>query len=158
MNALENPSTNGDHATAAQREVVALHEFFEAWFRGAIPDSDKSMGRLDGALSPQFQIIDPDGNMTCGRDRLLQRLRTAYAIHRDDDKPFRICIRNIESFALPDGLVLVTYEEWQEKDGQAKGRASNAVMRPDTRAPGGVEWLHVHEKWLPEKPESEARR
>jgi len=158
MNASEKPSTNDDPAAAACREIVALHEFFEAWFRGAIPDSGKSMSRLDRALSPHFEIIDPEGNKTCGRDRLLHRLRAAYAIHRDDEKPFRISIRNVDSKTLPGGLVLVTYEEWQEKDGQAKGRASNAVMRPDDRAPGGVEWLHVHEKWLPEKPEDEARR
>jgi hypothetical protein len=47
-------------------------------------------------------------------------------------------------------LCLVTYEEWQHLSGTASGRISSAWFRARSDTPHGVEWLHVHETWLPD--------
>ena len=50
-------------------------------------------------------------------------------------------------------LHLLRYQEWQERDGRSTGRLSSAVFRDRHDAPNAVEWLHLHETWLPNSTE-----
>ena len=63
--------------------------------------------------------------------------------------PFRIWIESFQPRLVAGNLALVTYEEWQEVEGRVTGRLSSALFREMETAPKGVEWLHVHETWLP---------
>jgi len=129
------------------REIHQLHRFFVDWFTGSLPDDASTFARLDRALAEGFQMIAPDGHRL-GKPELLERLRSAHGAHSDD--AFDIEIRNIDVRHMLSPLCLLTYEEWQQH-GQAAptGRLSSVLFRDLEDAPNGVEWLHVHEVWLP---------
>ncbi|MEM1313872.1 MAG: hypothetical protein AAGI51_04910, partial [Pseudomonadota bacterium] len=46
-------------------------------------------------------------------------------------------------------VAVVTYEEWHRLEGETSARLSTVLHRDAPSAPGGVQWLHVHETWLP---------
>ncbi len=127
-------------------EVIELHQFFQDWFLGLLENTDQSFQRLDGALSSDFQIVGPGGSLT-PRDRLLDGLRRSHGSRAG--KKFRIWIENYQGRPIGEGLWLITYEEWQEDEKERSGRLSSAVFRRKPGNPNKVEWLHVHEVWLP---------
>jgi hypothetical protein len=80
------------------------------------------------------------------RQTLLDRMRGAYG---KSQAGARIWIEDFQLRSVHDGVAVVTYVEWQEVGGQKRGRLSTAVLRARDDARNGVEWLHVHETWLP---------
>ena len=98
-------------------------------------------------MAEGFEIISPNGGRMT-RAEILNRVRGGHGA--DQGKGFRVWIENYQSRPLTDGFLLVTYEEWQEQDGEKRGRVSTAVFRKSSDAPNGVVWLHVHETWLSE--------
>lgn len=131
---------------ACRREVVELHDFFEAWFTGALPDDAAAFERFAGVMAPGFAIVSPEGRLA-ERAQILDAVRSG---HGSAPEGLRITVENAAGRALGDGLQLVTYEEWHARDGDRKGRLSSAVLRARDGLPNGVEWLHVHETWLPD--------
>lgn len=131
-------------------EVVELHRFFERWFRGEVEDSPEVFARLSDVLSERFQMITPGGERV-ERRQVLTGVRRKHAAHRNDRQPYRIRIENLDGRYRDAGVALVTYEEWQEVEGESRGRASSALFREREGTPCGVEWLHLHETWLPRR-------
>ncbi len=131
-----------------RNEVIELHQFFQDWFSGRLENSDRIFQRISKTLSEDFQIVGPSGTLT-PRDRLLDGLRRSYASMKG--RKFRIWIENYQARPIGEGLWLITYEEWQEDEKERKGRLSSAVFRGKPGNPNHVEWLHVHEVWLPEE-------
>ena len=131
-------------------EVADLHRFFEDWFTARIENSQENFARFSGVIADGFEMISPDGRTT-DRNSLMSRLRSARGTYRDGS--FRIWIENCRTRPLNDNLHLVLYEEWQERDGRSTGRLSSAVFRDRHDAPNAVEWLHLHETWLPNSTE-----
>jgi len=143
------------------QEIVELHRFFEGWLSGSLPATDEVFGRLEAALAPGFLLISPDGSVLA-RAEVIAWVRGG---HGGRGPSFRIHIRNPEPRLEERGLVLATYEEWQESGGESGpsihkfddepvpsglgGRLSTVVFRERPDAPNGVEWLHVHETTLP---------
>ena len=125
-----------------QQEVNDLHQFFEDWFSGAVPQTEESFSRVQRALSDDFAIVGPNGRLTA-RDPLLHGLYAAY-LGRPN---FRIWIENYALQQQIGNIAIVTYEEWQEIDGESTSRLSTAVFQKASSAPNGVQWLHVHEAW-----------
>ncbi|TVQ32724.1 MAG: hypothetical protein EA376_05005 [Phycisphaeraceae bacterium] len=153
--------------SALEREIRDLHRFFQDWYNGAIPDTDESFQRFAGALAPGFLIVLPDGR-ALDREQILRAVRTENASHGKSGPEIRIWVEDVRLRIPPrtDGdLLIATYEEWQGDagdDDSPRGRLSTGVFRippapgtaPGTTpgtAPGTdvVEWLHVHETWLP---------
>ena len=131
-------------------EVVQLHQFFQDWFNGVLPPTDVAFGRFSSVMAEGFVIISPNGELT-ERDELLERLQAAHGIWREMSRPGRIWIENLQVRHQVGNQVLVHYEEWQEIEGESRGRLSTALFRRREGAPNGIEWLHVHEVWLPEQ-------
>ncbi len=130
-----------------RKEVLELHRFFEDWFNAVLTDSEEDFSRFANVLADDFEIIGPGGDRVQRLD-LLQRLRQSFG--RNQSKPMRIWVENFSSRPLAQGLQVVTYEEWQEQpDGDKRGRLSTALLRRKLDLPNGVEWVHVHETWLP---------
>ena len=77
-------------------------------------------------------------------------LCTGLRAHRADHVSFRVEVRNFRHRRTEGALCLVTYQEWQHLSGTATGRLSSAWFRARSDTPHGVEWLHVHETWLPD--------
>lgn len=129
-----------------EKEVVELHAFFEGWFNGSIPDTDESYSRFTGVLADGFAIIGPSGNLT-ERQELVEGLRSSRS--PEGSEPIRIWIEDFRFHRLGGDMALVTYEEWQQRGNQRRGRLSSALLRQRAGTPNGLEWLHVHETWLP---------
>ena len=129
------------------REIVDLHKFFEDWFNGKIATDDDAAGRLDAALGPKFEMVDPDGRIV-PREEIVQIVRDARG--RDaTDGGVRIRIENVRCRPLVDAVWICLYEEWQMRNGTDRGLRSTAILRRAEHAPHGIEWVHLHETWLP---------
>lgn len=130
-----------------QTEVVELHRFFQDWFAGQLPNTEDGFARFADVMEASFEIITPAGHL-CGREELLKRLRSAHGC----DPDARIWTLNFEARQVGPGLWQARYEEWQSADDGPRGRRSSALLRNNPELPGGVEWLHLHEVWMPKRP------
>ena len=135
-----------------QREVVELHGFLVHWMTATVPRSAAAFARFADVLADGFALISPRGELT-ERRALLRELEGAYGAHRADDFEFRVEVRNFRHRRTDGKLCLVTYEEWQHLSSTATGRLSSAWFRARSDTPHGVEWLYVHETWLPDGQE-----
>ncbi len=127
-------------------EIVELHRFFEDWFRARLPQTEANFKRVSEVLEERFEIISPRGDLMT-REKLLAVLWEFYGGYRDQQ--YRIWTEGHRSRGLAEGQLLVTYQEWEEIEGEKKGRLTSAIFRKEEQAPNGVKWLHVHEVWIP---------
>ena len=131
-----------------KKEITELHRFFVDWMTGALPRSADAFARVADALADDMTMINPEGEvMAC--PPLLTALDGAHAVFKEPGQTFRIWIENYDCRFVSGDLCLATYEEWQDRSGEVKGRLSTVLFRRRAGAPNGVEWLHVHETWLP---------
>lgn len=136
-----------EFACACEKEIEELHQFFVAWFCGTVPETDTAWARVEDALAPRFVLIAPSGRRF-DRNEILAGIRSRYGTH-DPGVAFDIWTLDYQARRVAAGQALVTYEEWQRRDGEERGRLSTAVFVLDESAPNEVCWLHVHETWLP---------
>ena len=137
---------------ASRREIIELHQFFDDWFVGRIEQTDEVFDRFAGVMAPDFTIVSPDGHLT-ERAPLVDRLWGAHGFQRGQDSTFGIRVEKVTVRPVGDGLYLATYEEWQKSGAGDRGRQSSTLLRRADDAPNGLEWLYVHETWLPDTPE-----
>lgn len=149
-------------ARQCRHEVHDLHDFFAAWYRGEHSKDD--FDRVERAIADEFAIVTPEGERI-EREPLLAGIREGHGeesgigAERAADAgsgggPFTIDARDVTMTDVTDDRCLLTYEEHHAPAGTA--RASSAWFRPSGTAPNGVEWLFVHETWLPDgAPDSE---
>ena len=126
-------------------EVDELHRFFQEWFSGVVPNTEESLARFRNVLADEFQIISPAG-LALEKSPILDTVRSGYG--REPDA--KIWIENHRHRMTIGGLSVVTYEEWQESTDGKRGRLSTALLQASENTPNDVQWLHVHETWLPE--------
>ena len=123
--------------------MVDLHRFFQAWLDGSLPATEQVFARFTAATHPAFTLIGPDGSMadraaTAAWIRAAHGTRPGVALWTDDH---RVC-------HVASELAVVTYREWQRREGTLTVRISTALLTADPAAPNGLSWLHVHETWL----------
>ncbi len=131
---------------ACAHEIVEFHRFFQDWFAGSTPEDDETFGRVAAVLAPGFEIVGPSGAHV-PRSTLVDGLRRAHGQYAES--AFAIEVKDLRVQAVVEGVYRVTYEEWQQGGNEDGGRISTAILRENTEAPNGVEWVHVHETWLP---------
>lgn len=134
-----------DCETACRTEVLELHAFFQTWFRGEPGRTREAFARFPNVLAPTFQIITPQG-LAIDRQPCLDAVESGYG----SDATMSIEIRNHAHRLTRGEMSLVTYEEWQTRDGTMAAWRSSAWFEQAADAPNGVRWLHVHETMLPE--------
>lgn len=127
-----------------REEVEALHEFFVGWFSGSLPESEFESQFLQ-RFSADFHLIPPAGELL-SLEQLSAGLRAAHGSNPE----FRIAIRNVKIRNLSEEHILATYEEWQRNalasEPPDNGRISTVLFNRSEP----LQWLHVHETWLPE--------
>lgn len=138
-----------DLLPTCRREIEALHQFFEDWLSGDMPDTDEAFERLRRALAPDFRLIHPSGRWTT-REDILAGLRDGHG----RQPTLTIDVRDVRLREASDACAVATYEEWQTSEASTDGRLSTVAFRRDPKAPNGLRWLHVHETWL-EAPDGE---
>jgi len=126
-----------DDAVAA--EIVALHDFFTGWFRGELTHDDDGFAEFPDALAPAFVIVSPTGKLS-DREGVLAGVRGAHGSWAAEDA---IWIDNVVVRLRTAETIIATYEEWQRRGGEERGRLSTVVFDSSLR------WQHVHETWLP---------
>ena len=126
--------------SACRAEIVGLHEFFVAWFDGAVPR--RELSRLERALAPEFEMVTTEGERV-DHAALVDGLAESYG--RTEGEPFDIEVRDVEAVALLEDHAVVRYEEWQRRGDGETGRVSTALFRADDEAPEGVVWVTLHE-------------
>lgn len=131
-----------------EREIVELHAFFEEWFN-ATADAGR-FSRFEQVISPDFAMVAPNGR-TVERRVLVEGLRGARGKWAGDGPAGRVRVDNVRLRRIADGLAVLTYEERQEFAGESNARVSTVVMRELPGTPNGVEWVHLHETWLPDE-------
>jgi len=127
----------------AQREVIALHAFFVAWFRRG--PSALDFGECEAALAPDFRMVTPEGSV-CDRGAVLQRVRQARGSQPSD---FAITITGIEVLWQHGDAILLGYVEEQYRSGSLTRRRSTGLFTAAAAAPRGVVWRHLQETWMP---------
>ena len=128
----------------AETDIIRLHDFFQAWYRGELEAT--AFSSFEQALDESFQIITPDGNLL-PRERILQAVRQ----QAGSDASAALEIRHVEPVAVDQHIAVFRYQEWQSRaDDKPRGRLSTVVFRRDAAASNGLIWLQVHETWLPE--------
>lgn len=124
-------------------EICELHDFFQAWFTGALADTNENFARFAAVMAEGFAIISPGGVLT-ERPALLTGLRAAY----QRQPSIRIWTQNHQLRHQVGDLALLTYEEWQESEAGTTARLSTVLFQTQADTPNGVVWLHVQETWL----------
>jgi hypothetical protein len=125
-------------------EIHDLHQFFQDWFSGSIPQTEANFTRVTTALAPTFVLVSPDGTLV-DYAMVITWLRGDYGTRPG----FRLWVEEITLRQQQGDLILATYVERQQLGEQTNARLSSALFQRHAAAPNGVVWLHVHETWLP---------
>lgn len=132
------------------KEIIDLHKFFEQWFKAEIENNDKTFARLENVLKKEFLLIMPSGAIST-RDELLKNLREGYSSHKDDEIPYKLWVQNIKCRYIETDVCVMIYEEWGEVHGKTNARISTAIFHRNENCVNKVEWVHVHEVFIPVK-------
>ncbi len=139
----------GDDRSLEQRceaEVVDLHRFIEQWSNAELPETDEAFARFGDVIAASFVIIDADG-VLIERQPIVDAVRGAYGRWRD--APGTIRIENFRLHQRDGALAMATYEEWHDLASGRVGRLSSILFGENPDAPNGLDWLHLHEVWMP---------
>lgn len=128
------------------REIVELHDAFEAWFLGNLAD----LGRVDRALHDTFTFVDPYGG-TSDREGTMADLHAG----RAHTTALKITTSDHRVVFESDTVVVAEYVEQHQLAQRTNARRATVVFTRDADAPNGLRWLRVHETWLPEPAETE---
>lgn len=126
-----------------KKEIITLHRFFEEWFKGNLPDDEKTFSRITGVLDDAFLIISPDGNIT-DKPGLTAGLKMAYNRWQTGT----IKIKNINGRNISADISILMYEEWQTTPKGTTTRLSSALFQKEENTQNGVKWIHLHETWI----------
>ena len=138
-------------AELAWQEVVALHEFFEAWLRADGGATEFAV--CERALAPDFRMVAPNGEGQ-DRDTVIKQIRRARKTFSSD---FRITVLDPSAIWTAEDAVLLEYTEQQYRDGRSTRRRSTALFLASPSAPRRVEWRHLHETWMETAEEASTR-
>lgn len=131
--------------TKYEEEIVRLHRFFVDWFTGQLPQSQEAFAAFSDSMATGFAIVGPNGRLT----ELPELERNLYDHHgAHQPSRFEIEIKRVVLRRAFGHWAIVTYEEWQQVGDQRTGRLSTVVLEEEVKN-GRLEWLHVHETWLP---------
>lgn len=129
-------------------EIEDLHNFFVGWFTGTFDINSFESGFLS-RFDPDFLLIPPAG-IILALDVLSTSIKNTYNTNPD----FRIAIRNVKIRRVLENEIIATYEEWQRNALAStppnNGRVATVVFKKTEP----LQWLHVHETWMPEAVQS----
>ncbi|MGJ3239992.1 MAG: hypothetical protein ACFE0Q_14870 [Anaerolineae bacterium] len=123
------------------QEIHDLHQFFEDYLVGR--RSHDPMTRFTGVTDDHFTIVGSDGTVM-NRDAIIGYVRDNYSKRPN----FSIWTEQVSLRQHLNGILIVTYEEWQTIDSVTTVRTSTVAFAEDDQQPNGLRWLHVHESGL----------
>jgi len=127
-----------------QTEIEDLHKFFVGWFTGTLDASSFDEGFL-ARFDADFLLIPPAG-IILSLEELSSGIRNTY----DTNPDFRIAIRNVKIQRVLNSEIIATYEEWQRNALASTPPDNGRVATVIFKKTEPLQWLHVHETWMPE--------
>lgn len=125
-------------------EIGQLHDFFERWFRGGV--EPEGFERMERVMAPEFTIVTPEGQVL-DRAGILAAVRAGRG-----SREVEIRVENARILWRVGAVTCARYDERHTGAGRRSLRRSTALFREAEAAPNGVEWLHVHETWVEQRP------
>ncbi len=123
-----------------EREVIALHQFFQRWYHGTCEPGD--LATLEAALAEDFTMVLPGGRIV-RRAGVIEGIAGGYG----RDPHIRIAVDGFETLVQHMDFVIGRYEEHQQThDSPPSHRVSTVVFRRRAGS-GALRWLTVHETW-----------
>ena len=122
-----------------QREVIELHEMFEAYFLGEHQDHS----RVEAVLADDFTFVGPDANPT-------DRAGTIAAIVAGYNHTTSLQIRTLDHTLIFEAgdVVVAQYIEEHKLSDRTNRRLTTAIFTASETAPNGLMWRRVHETWI----------
>ena len=131
--------------TLIEQEITRLHEFFQKWFQGTLPNTEQSMQILSQALVPTFTLVTPQGK-TIEKQDLINNIKRAWGTRKNQN--FKITIHNIQLLYQDHCVILASYEEWQHTTNNTTKRISTVLFKHNLTRNNKLQWIRVHETWL----------
>ena len=125
----------------AQTEIIRLHDFFTAWYQGAIPQSD--LPQFTDVLHPEFQLVMPAGKLYT-RAEVIEVIQSGHGQNPD----FEITIEETHLIGTWPGATMAHYIERQTgaRNSATTNRRRSTVLF-DTGSPRLL-WRHLQETWV----------
>ena len=128
----------GDPDARFAEEVADLHRFFEDWFHGS---TDRRIEEFADRLDAQFIIVGPNGQAH-GREDIVRLVEERFG-------SYNVAISTSDaSVAAAEPVIVGSYREHQEFQGDTTHRVATVVMVQDDSIGTGMRWLSVHETWI----------
>lgn len=135
-------------AAAAIRETTEFHGFLRDWLIGALPRTPAGFSRMALVMAPELAVISPLGMLTRA-PALLTEFEALHGVLADRAGDFAITVENAAHVHTVGDCTLIVYEEHHVLGDDRSARLATVLYRAREGTPNGVEWLHVHETWLP---------
>jgi hypothetical protein len=126
---------------AWHKEVVELHEFFEAYFLGTTDMADLHL--LEAVLAPGFTIVGPNGTES-SRAETIEAIRGGHG----HTSSLVITITEARLLSTTAETVVARYVENHALSEGSNHRLSTVVFTRVPDAPNGLQWQSVHETWV----------
>lgn len=124
---------------AWQREIIELHDVFEAYFLGHHDD----VTRVEAVLADDFTFVGPDASST-------DRAGTLAAIVAGHNHTASLEIRTVDHELVLEsgGIICAQYIEEHHLADRVNRRLTTAIFSESVNAPNGLMWRRVHETWI----------
>lgn len=125
------------------REVIELHDYFEAYFLGEVDGLD----RVESALAPDFTMAGPSGS-TSSRAETIAMIEAG----RAHTESLKMTITEPQLLLEDHATLVATYVENQQWSDASNQRLTTVVFGKDSSAPNGLLWRRIHETWITPGP------
>jgi hypothetical protein len=130
----------------AEQEVIDFHVAAQDWLSGRAGRETGALDRITRQLGAGFTTVMPDG-VVVARDDLVAVLNDGFGTRGGN---FEIRVNNLRLLVETPALSVVMFEEWQRfGNGKVTARQSTAALSPRPGNRNNLEWLLIHETWLP---------
>jgi len=127
---------------AWQNEITELHDYFAAYLGGDIAEGN--ITPMTGALADEFSIVDPGGSIA-DKASVVAAIQGQHGKHPG----LKMWITDFALLAESTEHVVARYIEHQDTPGGGNKRLSTVVFARNDERPNGLQWLTIHETWLP---------
>merc|ERR1712153_254647 len=122
-------------------EVGELHQFFQDWFNGGLPNSDEGFSRFSGAFHPSFQMVSPDA-VVDALPELTESLRGAHGA-AGNEEGVQIVVKEPQLVTeVTDQVFVFRYQEHQKWPGKDWTRRLSTQCSRLVKL--HTEWLGFH--------------
>lgn len=131
-------------------EIDRIHRAFAEWYRAEVPEDDALFGRMIGNAFPDGCVIVGVDGAAEPASQVIASIRNRYGSRRGQE--YWIETRNHAVHRLTEQLAFVTFEEWQQRDGEVIALTTTVILERSNVEPSSATppllWRHVHQTYI----------